>query len=243
MEWWMLIFFFDMLIWSAWMSVSTVHGPLYTFYAPLVMSWHRHWLQVFSETVIHGIESQHSFNLTEFSWQSFCKISYTCSSDYSVYEGECSYTHVLHAQFSAHSAWTVTFAHVHACALTRMAQDHEKNVCCMFVISLHRLLPSHVSPVFACPWRSLRDHSWLWRPHVLVVLTCPQSAEHAHLRTSSEKFGFLAKSDANTVLWNSVEGGRSELLQGTSCCVNYCFVDAWTRYDRPWSRHVVWMLG
>ena len=63
-------------------------------------------------------------------------------------------------------------------------------------ISPSRSLQSHV--FLAVPWRSLRDHSWLWRPHVLAVLTCPKSAGHAHLRTSSEKFGYLAKSALNT---------------------------------------------
>ena len=65
-------------------------------------------------------------------------------------------------------------------------------------MSPSRFLQSHVSPILAVPWRSLRDHSWLWRPHVLAVLTCPASARHAHLRTSSEKFGYLAKSALNT---------------------------------------------
>ena len=69
-----------------------------------------------------------------------------------------------------------------------MAQGHQKG-------SLHMC---HISPILAVPWPSLRDHSWLWRPHVLAVLTCPQSAGHAHLRTSSEKFGHLAKSALST---------------------------------------------
>ena len=57
----------------------------------------------------------------------------------------------------------------------------------------------HVSPVFAVPVRSLRDHS---RHHVLVHLLAklsrPESAGHAKLRTCIEEFGYLAKSDANT---------------------------------------------
>ena len=65
-------------------------------------------------------------------------------------------------------------------------------------ISPSRLLQSHVSPILAVPWRSLRDHSWLWRPNVLAVLTCLESAGHAHFRTSSEKFGYLAKSALDT---------------------------------------------
>ena len=45
----------------------------------------------------------------------FLKVSYTCSSDYSVYDGGCAYTHLSHAHFSAHSTCTVTFARFHAC--------------------------------------------------------------------------------------------------------------------------------
>ena len=125
-----------------------------------------------------------------FFWQFFWD-SYTCSSDYSVYDGRCTYTHLLHAHFSAHGACTVTFAHLHA----RMAQLSVKRCLHMCRFSPSRLLPSHVSPIFAVPARSLRDHSWLrlhWRsrPHVLAVLTCPKSAGHAPRRTCIAKFGF-----------------------------------------------------
>ena len=66
-----------------------------------------------------------------------------------------------------------------------------------------RLLPSHVSPVFDIPARSLRDHSrqrlhWRSRPHVLAEPSRPKSAGHAPLRTCIAKFGYLARSDANT---------------------------------------------
>ena len=37
-----------------------------------------------------------------------------------------------------------------------------------------------------------------WRPQVLAVLTCPQSAGRAHLRTSAVEFGYLAKSTLDT---------------------------------------------
>ena len=49
--------------------------------------------------------------LTDF----FKRYSHICSSDFSVYDGECTYSHLLQAHFSAHSACTVTFAHLHAC--------------------------------------------------------------------------------------------------------------------------------
>ena len=65
--------------------------------------------------------------------------------------------------------------------------------------SLSRFLPSHVSPILAVPARSLRDQSWQRlhcrsRPHVLAVLSRPESAGHAPLRTCIAKFGYLAKS-------------------------------------------------
>ena len=133
----------------------------------------------------HGV-----MNVDFFFWQFFWD-SYTCSSDYSVYDGRCTYTHLLHAHFSAHGACTVTFAHLHA----RMAQLSVKRYLHMCRFSPSRLLPSHVSPIFAVPARSLRDHSWLrlhWRsrPHVLAVLICPKSAGHAPRRTCIAKFGF-----------------------------------------------------
>ena len=55
-----------------------------------------------------------------------------------------------------------------------------------------RLLPSHVSPVFAVPAHSLRHHVPV---HLLAELSRPKCAE---LRTCIEKFGHLATSDANT---------------------------------------------
>ena len=47
------------------------------------------------------------------------------------------HAHLLHAHFSAHGACTVTFAHLHACAHTRMAQVHEKGVWRMSVFVLY----------------------------------------------------------------------------------------------------------
>ena len=46
------------------------------------------------------------------------------------------HTHLSHAHFSAHSALCAYFAHLHACAHTRMAPVHQKGVCTC-VISLH----------------------------------------------------------------------------------------------------------
>ena len=86
----------------------------------------------------------------------------------------------------------------HACHIHAWLKVMKKGSLHMCHISPSRLLQSHVSPILAVPWRSLRDHSWLWRPHVLAVLTCLESAGHAHFRTSSEKFGYLVKSALDT---------------------------------------------
>ena len=107
----------------------------------------------------------------------------------------CTYTHLLHAQFSAYSACTVKFAHFHACAHTRLAQVSVKRCLHMCLFSPSRFLHTHGSPVFAVPARSLRRHVLV---RVLAELSRPKSAGQAHLRTSTEEFGYLAKSGLNT---------------------------------------------
>ena len=72
----------------------------------------------------------------------FLKVSHTCSSDYSVYDGRCTYTHILHAHFSAHSACTVTFAHFHACAHARMAQAQVVSKRCL--LHMYHTSPSRL---------------------------------------------------------------------------------------------------
>ena len=112
----------------------------------------------------------------------FLRVSYTCSSDYSVYDGECTYTHLLHAHFSAHSACTTTFAHLHACAHTRMAQVHEKGVCRMSVFVLYlafSLLMSH--PSFAVSLRLSLSLSLDFPVNTfLPVPNCPQKHRTPH---------------------------------------------------------------
>ena len=69
----------------------------------------------------------------------------------------------------------------HACARTRMAQVHEKGVCLHACLcSLSRLLPSHVSPVFAVPAHSLRQHD---RPRVFDAFFAliPKAADDSTL--------------------------------------------------------------
>ena len=100
--------------------------------------------------------------------------------------------------FSAHGACTVTSAHLHACAHTRMARVHEKKKRCllhMYHSSPSRLLQSHVSPVFAVSVRlSLSTF-----PSTSSCRTClsqkRRACGDAH---EDEKFGSLAKSALNT---------------------------------------------
>ena len=67
-------------------------------------------------------------------------VSNTCSSNYSVYDVSVD-AHLSHAHFSANSALCVHFAHLHACAHTRMAQGvHKKSCLNVCLCSLSRLL-------------------------------------------------------------------------------------------------------
>ena len=61
--------------------------------------------------------------------------------------------------------------------------------------SLSRFLQPHVSPVTVVLVHPLRHHLSV---HNLAVLSRPKSAGHAQRRTCIAKFGYLAKSDANT---------------------------------------------
>ena len=129
-------------------------------------------------------------------FQQFLRVSYTCVGDSSVYGGECTYTHLLHAHFSAHSASLrishifIRFTHSHGSSvMKKRCLSHE----CLR--SLSRFLQPHVSPVTAVPVHPLRHHLSV---HNLAVLSRPKSAGHAQRRTCIAKFGYLAKSDANT---------------------------------------------
>ena len=105
----------------------------------------------------------------------------------------CTHTHLSHAHFfcarRAHCVLRTSSCVSHR----RMAQVSRKR--CLLHIghtSPSRLLHSHVSPVLAVPWRSLRDHSrqrlhWRPHPHDLAVLSRPASAGHAPLRTCITK--------------------------------------------------------
>ena len=98
----------------------------------------------------------------------------------------CTHTHLLHAHFSAHSACTITSAHLHACAHTSMAQVSEK--VCFVCVSLISVSPSlsHVSPIFAVSVRRISlafpvrtvlaeltcrlDNCWSQSPHRYAVV-------------------------------------------------------------------------
>ena len=88
---------------------------------------------------------------TEFVSTEFFRVSYTCSSDYSVYDGVCTYTHLLHAHFSV-----AQFALRTSTLLMRVTYTHGSSVCkkvfvtWVSLFSPSRLLPSYVSPIFCC---------------------------------------------------------------------------------------------
>ena len=85
------------------------------------------------------------FLSTEFS-RHCCKVSSICSSNYSVYDGECTYTHLSHAHFSG--AHTLCIFRTSSCAShTCMFQVSVKRCLHMCHISPSRVLPSHDSPV------------------------------------------------------------------------------------------------
>ena len=156
------------------------------------------------------------FFFTKFSWQSFWRGSYTCSSDYSVYDGRCTYTHLSHAHFSTPSACTVTSTLLMRVTYTDGSRVPKRFFARACHFSPSHLLQSHVSPMLAVPWRSLRDHSWLWRPHVLAVLTCPKSAEHAHLRTRTSSLATWP-SPPSTHVSSPTSSTRSLLWTMTRC--------------------------
>ena len=86
-----------------------------------------------------------------------------------------------------------------SCVCTYTHDSSSSRVKKMFVAHVSNLsiLPSlsHVSPVSAVPVHPLRHPLSV---HNLAVLSRPKSAGHAPLRNCIEKFGYLAKSDANT---------------------------------------------
>ena len=88
----------------------------------------------------------------------------------------CTYTHLLHAHFSANSALTAYFAHLHACHIHAWLKCHEKGVCRMSVISLHlafSLLMSHSPLLFPHTSRPLPTTTSLTIPSTCSCRTFP----------------------------------------------------------------------
>ena len=143
------------------------------------------------------------FFSTEFFFRQTFRVSYTCSSNYSMYDGREVHPPTCRTHIFLRTARSLRTSHI----FMRVTYAHGSRVLkrCLHMcrLSPSRLLPSHDSPILAVPWRSLRDHSrlrlhWLRHPQVLAVLFRVESAGHAPLRTCIAKFGYLAKSDANT---------------------------------------------
>ena len=109
----------------------------------------------------------------------------------------CEHTLTCCTQFSVVHTLLVYFAHSWCVSHTRMAQGCQKASLHMCHTSPCRLLQSPHS-FFTHLCCSLTSTSASLSPHVLTVLTCPESAGHAQLRTCIAKFGYRVKSDANT---------------------------------------------
>ena len=160
--------------------------------------------------------------------QFFFKVSCTCSSNYSVYDGECTYTHLLHAHFSAHSALTAYFAHLHACHIHACLKCHEKGVHRMSVISLHlafSLLMSHPPWLFphghfeTTPDNDFTDdpvHVFLPNFPVLKAQDIRNSAPASRsLANESKKFDKNTSVDDETTLINDPNHNISNFSKTT----------------------------
>ena len=131
----------------------------------------------------------------------------------------CAYTHLVHAHFSARGACTITFAHFLACAHTRMAQVMSKR--CLSHMSLS------ISPSPLSCFTRLCCSCTLTSTSRSCPSSCPVSAGHAHLRTCTEKFGYLTKSDANTGRMSKKQKEKRTIVE-SFCQAN--FVEAeWHR--------------
>ena len=109
------------------------------------------------------------FFLTEFLVRGF-KVSNTCSSDYSVYDGECTYTHPLHAHFSV-----AQFVCAHPHIFIRVTHTHGSSVCKKVFASISPSPVACLTHLLLSPYDDALSLSRLSRPHVLAVLTCPKS--------------------------------------------------------------------
>ena len=114
----------------------------------------------------------------------FFRVSYTCSSNYSVYDEV--YTHSLVARtFFCCTVFVCAQPHIFMRVTYTHGSSAWKGSLHMCRFSPSRRLPSHDSPILAVPARSLRNQSrqrlhWLRHPHDLAELSRPKSAGQAH---------------------------------------------------------------
>ena len=107
------------------------------------------------------------------------------------------FLHITRAHFVC-----VHFAHFSCVSHTRMAQGHEKGVCCMRM-SFLSISPSPFSCLMCLPCCSCTVTSGPTSPTHPSARSCrtfpaQKSAGQAHVRTSDEQFGYLAKSVLHT---------------------------------------------
>ena len=159
-------------VWDFFKLVLYMHSPnpddeLRNLFVKMVMKW---WMFT-------------CFFSRHFSYK-FFRGSYTCSSNYSVYDGECTHTHLSHAHFSVAQ---FVCAHSHICmhVHTRMAQVSPKRC----VIPLHlavSLLMIHPSSLFPhVHFETNPDYDFIDKPihMILPYFSRPESARHAQLRS------------------------------------------------------------
>ena len=170
----------------------------------------------------HGVMNVDFFSRQGFFWQMF-RVSYTWSSNCSVRPLVYTHSPVARTCFCC-TVCLRTSAHLHAYAHTRMAQGSWKrclsHVCLWCLHLAFSIRMSHLSMLFL--HGHFRDHSWLRRhwlrhPHDLAVLSRFNIAGHAPLRTCIAKFGYLAKSDANTQLVQASAQAYFSLGKGQRC--------------------------
>ena len=180
MEWWTLRIF-------KWGSVHTLTEPwrrIEDFFIKIFMEWR---MLIFSDRFFRKI----------------LRVSYTCSRNYSVYDGvrrEGVHTHIF--LFTARSLRT---RHI-------FMRVHRSRVCKSFIAHVSHLSisPSPFWSFTRLPWCSLTVTSRSIQTTTSVTPTSTwscrtfrrKSAGHAPLRTCITKFGNLTRSDANTH-WSS----------------------------------------
>ena len=126
----------------------------------------------------------------------FYRVSYTCSSDYSVYDGRCTYTHLLHAHFFAHRACTVTVAHLHACPTHASQGCQERFFAHVSFLSISPSPFSCLTHLLLSPCDSLSLSTF---PSTRSCRTYLSSKRRACASPhEDEKFGYLAKSALNS---------------------------------------------